>query len=48
MIFQEEGWDDSWTLPNSLLFTLSIMTTIGYGHISPQVAILSMSMKPGF
>ena len=24
-----EGWEDSWTLPNSLLFTVSIMTMIG-------------------
>lgn len=30
-----EGWDYSWTFPNALLFTISIMTVVGYGHISP-------------
>ena len=24
-----DGWDDSWTFSNSLLLTISIMTTIG-------------------
>ncbi|XP_042877148.1 TWiK family of potassium channels protein 7-like [Penaeus japonicus] len=28
-------WDYSWTFPNSLLLTMTIMSTIGYGHISP-------------
>lgn len=23
------GWDESWTFPNALLFTISIMTLIG-------------------
>ena len=31
-----EGWDWEWTFPNTLLFTITIMTTIGYGHICPQ------------
>nr|XP_027232956.1 TWiK family of potassium channels protein 7-like [Penaeus vannamei] len=29
------NWDYSWTFPNSLLLTMTIMSTIGYGHISP-------------
>uniref|UniRef100_A0A0P4WJ59 Potassium channel domain-containing protein n=1 Tax=Scylla olivacea TaxID=85551 RepID=A0A0P4WJ59_SCYOL len=31
----EEGWVDSWTVPKSLLLTMTIMSTIGYGHIYP-------------
>jgi hypothetical protein len=31
-----EGWDYEWTFPNVLLFTITVMTTIGYGHISPK------------
>ena len=31
-----EGWEYSWTFPNALLFTVSIMTMVGYGHIAPQ------------
>ena len=31
-----DGWTWDWTYANALLFTLSIMTTVGYGHISPK------------
>jgi hypothetical protein len=24
-----DGWDESWNLPNALLFTISIMTVVG-------------------
>ncbi|CAB4066101.1 unnamed protein product [Lepeophtheirus salmonis] len=30
------GWEKDWTFSKSLLFTISIMTSIGYGHIAPK------------
>lgn len=30
-----DGWSDTWTFWSSLLLTMTIMSTIGYGHIAP-------------
>ena len=31
-----DGWDQQWSTPNAILFTVSIMTIVGYGNISPK------------
>ena len=31
-----DTWSYDWTPPNAVLFTVTIMTTVGYGHISPK------------
>ncbi|XP_023226111.1 TWiK family of potassium channels protein 7-like [Centruroides sculpturatus] len=33
--FVREEWDYDWTLSNSLLYVVTISSTIGYGHIAP-------------
>jgi hypothetical protein len=40
-LLQVDGWSWAWNFPNTLLFTLTIMTTIGYGQIAPQEDELS-------
>ena len=29
-------WHDNWSVTNSMLFTLTTLTLIGYGHICPK------------
>ena len=40
-----EGWEYDWTIPKTLVFTISVMTTIGYGNITPKVSINTIYVK---
>ena len=40
-----EGWEYDWTIPKTLVFTISVMTTIGYGNITPKVSINTINVK---
>ncbi|XP_054713290.1 TWiK family of potassium channels protein 7-like [Uloborus diversus] len=35
----EESWDREWAFGNSLLFSVTILTTIGYGHVAPNTQL---------
>ncbi|KAG8175727.1 hypothetical protein JTE90_002361 [Oedothorax gibbosus] len=35
----EEEWDREWTFGNGLLYTVTILTTIGYGHVTPHTQL---------
>eukprot|EP00095_Tigriopus_kingsejongensis_P009549 maker-scaffold114_size351134-snap-gene-2.15 protein:Tk09549 transcript:maker-scaffold114_size351134-snap-gene-2.15-mRNA-1 annotation:"potassium channel subfamily k member 3-like" len=37
-------WDTKWTFTNSLLFTMTTLTLIGYGHIAPTTQSLKIAV----
>ncbi|CAB4068741.1 unnamed protein product [Lepeophtheirus salmonis] len=37
-------WNWDWTYPNSLLFTMTTLTLIGYGHIAPSTEMSQMTL----
>ena len=40
-----DGWDQQWSTPNAILFTVSIMTIVGYGNISPKTVNAQVCTK---
>ncbi|KFM60338.1 TWiK family of potassium channels protein 7, partial [Stegodyphus mimosarum] len=35
----EENWDREWTFGSGLLYAVTILTTIGYGHVTPKTQL---------